>query len=156
MHITGAGVEEAEQRVSEAVENPMYEIEALQGRPFPSKTYVLSALTSELWRWLTSKKCLFDHPTVNLLLEFNEKTSALCVHGGLYQISPFLKHFPSTFNENLKEAIMIREKVFAAELQAHQETYHQRLFVIDSSAPITMKCLKEKAKASYRLNILSI
>lgn len=123
MHITGAGVEEAEQRVSEAVENPMYEIEALQGRPFLPKNYVLSALTSELWKWLSSKKCSFDHPAVNLLLEFNEKTSALCVHGGLYQISPFLKHFPSTFNENLKEAIMIREEVCAVELQAHQEIY---------------------------------
>ena len=123
LHIFGTGVEQAEERMGYAVQNLLKEIEAMEGRPFLPHKYVSSAIISQLWKWVSSKECLFGHPSVNSLLEFNKKVAALCEQGTLHQFIPFLTYLPTTFNRNLKDVIRIKEDVFVPELKVHRETY---------------------------------
>ena len=123
LHLFGAGLEQAEGRMDHAVEDLLQEIERMEGRPFSPIKYISSAVVSEMWSWLTSKKCSFSHPTVNSLLEFNEKATVLGAQGSLYQVIPWLKYLPTNFKKNLNDLSNIKKKIFVPELQAHLESY---------------------------------
>ena len=95
----------------------------MEGRPFSPKKFVACAIISQLWEWISSKKCFLHYSTVKSVLEFNVKIGNLCAQGTLYQLISWLSYLPTTFNHKLEEVITTRDEVFAPELQAHRETY---------------------------------
>ena len=56
LHVFGAGIEDAEERVGHAVENLITEIEALNGESFSPKDLLAKAIVCQIWEWMTSKE----------------------------------------------------------------------------------------------------
>lgn len=123
LHLFGEGTQEAEERVRDAVQELLDEIEATNGKAFSPKYYISTAIVILLWKWLVAKKCSFGDPTIEALLKFNHKTTSLVAQGSLHQLFPFLRHFPLEFHRTMEELEKIKEQVFESEAISHRESY---------------------------------
>ena len=123
LHVFGAGIEQAEERVSNAVKNFVNEIDALDGQAFSPKDLLSLAIVSQIWEWVTSKKLSLRHPKLKVLVDFNDKISKLWAQFTPAQLIPGVSHLPTTFNRELKEVVKIRDEIFGPELKYHRDTY---------------------------------
>lgn len=123
LHVFGAGIEQAEERVNDSVRNFVNEIKALGGQAFSPKDLLSRAILCQIWEWVTSKKLSLLHPKVKLLTEFNDKISKLWTQFTPAQLIPGVSYLPTTFNRELSEVVQIRDNIFAPELKFHQDTY---------------------------------
>ena len=127
LHVFGSGIEQAGERVERAVQNLLKDIEAMEGQPFSPKKFVASAIISQMWEWISSKKYPLDHPTVKMLYQLITDIAVLLARAPPYRLIPWLSYLPTTFNRKLKDIVKTREKIFVPELQAHRNTYTSRV-----------------------------
>ena len=123
MHVFGAGIEEASQRVGHAVDIAIGDLQTRQGMPFSPKKLFESSILVQLWEWLTSKKVQLNDPTIKCLSVFGEIVSKQSMFKNTQQLIPFMKYLPTQFNRNIKLAQQIKNEIFHKEYQAHIETY---------------------------------
>ena len=123
MHVFGAGVEEAEDRIRHAVEIALCEIDNMEGQAFSPKKLLESSILVQLWEWLTSKKLSLNDPTIKHLREFSDIVSKQALQSSLYQLIPFLTYLPTQFTRDIKRALQLKNSLFPQEFRAHLETY---------------------------------
>ena len=123
LHIFGAGVEQAEDRMRYAVETALREIKNMKGQPFSPKELLESSILVQLWEWITSKTLSLHDPTIEHLREFGDIVSKQALQSSLYQLLPFLAYFPTKFTRDIDRAHQLKNSLFPPEFRAHLETY---------------------------------
>nr|UPI41566.1 CYP3 [Erythropodium caribaeorum] len=123
IRVFGDNVHVVQGRMTNAVKELLSEIEALDENPFSVKSYISSAITTQLWEWISSRQYRHGNKTLRSLVEFQEKMIYLMRQGSYFQMLPFMKFLPTKFMRTLQEVLEMRETIFGAELEEHRRTY---------------------------------
>ena len=123
IHVFGEGLQAAETRVDKEIEQLLKRFEAKGGRPFEPTKHIFVTSMNMILEWMLSKRFDFGNPTSDMLLDFTEKFNIVLRQGSYYQLLPFLKYFPTEFNEKLKNFIQTRDSFFGKNLLEHLQTF---------------------------------
>ena len=146
LHTFGEGLNLAEARVNNEVQELLDRIERTDGRPFCVREQLAATMINVIAEWLFSNRYDIDDPVFKLFSDLDDKMMVLFQQGSYYQVLPFLKYLPNnSIAKHLEDVLKIRDDFLLSELKEHRATYQEGI-VRDITDALLASFDKEKAK----------